>query len=110
MVCAAAAVVLVGAGATRNQDNPDLIKASILLQAGTFDYVCQWDESQPFDADKDIRNNMLGADHAELIRHSNSFVYLYIRYGRDPVRRAVCLLVLTNSPRQRRVRRSGNLI
>ena len=65
MVGAAAADILLGAGATRNQDNPDWIKASIRLPTHTFDYVHQWGESQSYDTDKDIRNNMLGADHVQ---------------------------------------------
>ena len=88
MVGAAAAAVLVGAGARRNQDNPGLIKASIRLPIETLYYVCQWDARQPYDADKDIRNNMLGADHAELIIKIDAMVNLYIKHGRDPVRRA----------------------
>ena len=96
MVGAAAAKILLDAGATRatNAEGDDLIKASIRLPTGTFDYVCQWEKDGPYDADKNIRNNMLGADHAELIIEINLVVNLYIEDGRDPVLRAKCLKVL----------------
>ena len=96
MVGAAAAKILLDAGATRatNAEGDDLIKASIRLPTGTFDYVCQWEKDGPYDADKNIRNNMLGADHAELILKIDVAVDEFLESDKDPNQRALALKVL----------------